>query len=127
MRNTRFMMRVVNILVLGALLVCLVPAQAQNFMEQNSYTAFQSTSTMEGSGSAYSSNPTLDENGTASAPASAPAGGPRRIGGLPGSSDLPDTSKDGDNTPIGDAMLPLMLMAAAFGGVVHMRRRKASV
>ena len=28
-------------------------------------------------------------------------------------------------SPIGDAMVPLMLMAVAFGGVVYFRRRKA--
>ncbi|MBR4499853.1 MAG: hypothetical protein IKP11_04865 [Paludibacteraceae bacterium] len=38
-----------------------------------------------------------------------------------------DTGGDANQgpSPIGDAVLPLMLMAVAFGGVVYFRRRKA--
>ena len=50
-------------------------------------------------------------------------GGPRRVGewgqGL-------DEYGQGPS-PIGDAVLPLLLMAAAFGGVVYVRRRKQSL
>jgi len=34
---------------------------------------------------------------------------------------------DTGNTPVGDAVLPLLLMAAAFGGVIYLRRRKQAV
>jgi hypothetical protein len=53
---------------------------------------------------------------TTGSPAKAP-GGPRKslIGGP---EDKPGPS------PIGDAVLPLMLMAFAFGGVVYLRRRQ---
>lgn len=93
-------------------------------------TTFRSTgSAMMRSGSAYSSHPTLNSNGIASSPSPAPYG-PRRIGGglIGGGGNTNPDSKNEDNrpngTPLGDALLPLMLMAAAFGGVVYLRRRK---
>lgn len=111
-----------NILVLGAFLVCLVPATAQNNQEWQ-------TSTMRSSGSAYSSQVTPVGSTTAASEVttteSTPTNGPRKVKmdgtGLPGN---PGTS-GGDNTPIGDAMLPMLLMAAAFCGVVTLRRRKS--
>ena len=87
-------------------------------------SAFQSTSTMAPSGSAYSATPAaLNEDGTASydeasAPANAP--GRRKIGPSPSG-----TVDDKDKVPVGDAVLPLMLMAAAGAGVIALRRRKA--
>lgn len=118
--------RIVMMMVGVALLA--LPATAQNFgtpaaavgEQKVPNAAFQSTSAMTGSGSQYSANPTLNENGTATyegasySPAKAPATGPKKIGGqvLEG--------------PLGDAVLPLMLMALAFGAVVAVRRRKAA-
>ena len=97
--------------------------EQQNATAQQS--AFQSTSTMTPSGSSYSSNPELGEDGSACAPASqAPSRGPRKVGLMPG---MPDPSETKDNTPIGDAVLPLMLMAAAGAGIIALRRRKAAV
>ena len=90
--------------------------------------AFQSTSTMQGSGSAYSATPAaLNEDGTASAPAS----GPRKAKQddpvvLP---DVPVIHEDVNPealVPVGDAVLPLMLMAAAGAGVIALRRRRAA-
>lgn len=116
-------------MMVGVALLAL-PATAQNFgtpaaavgEQKVPNAAFQSTSAMTGSGSQYSANPTLNESGTATyegasyspaaAPAAAPAKGPRK-----------DWTIEGD--PIGDAVLPLMLMAGAFAGVVYLRRRKA--
>ena len=86
-------------------------------------SAFQSTSTMTPSGSAYSATPAaLNDDGTASydgasAPASAP--GKRKLGPDPSSDIKPE-----DQVPVGDAVLPLMLMAAAAAGVVALRRRR---
>ena len=101
-----------------------LPTMAQNYEAQQPNSAFQSTSTMMGSGSSLSSNPTINENGTASAPASAPAKAPgmRKSLGLP---DAPNIEGVQGNTPIGDAVLPLLLMAAAFAGVTYLRRRKS--
>ena len=139
MRN---MKRIVMIIMAVALVA--LPTMAQSFGSKRSvendqqaaqnYTTepFRSTSALQGSGSTYSANPSLNSDGTVYNPSesSTPAGGgPRRLGGLPGSggsgSDgMPDTSKTPDNTPIGDAVLPLMLMALAYLGMRVFRARK---
>ena len=104
--------------------VFILPAMTvQGANDSASNTSFQTTSTMPGSGSAYSSTPaTLNADGQAtysSQPAATNApSGPRKIGGYTPTTD--------PNAPIGDAMLPLMLMAAAFGGGIFLRRRKAA-
>lgn len=74
---------------------------------------FQSTSSMSGSGSSYSATPSFNADGTAAyeggsyTSAKAPLiGGPRRnptVG-----------ENDEGNVPLGDAMLPLMLLACAY-------------
>ena len=110
--------------VMVALLLS-APITAQ---EWQSTSAFQSTSTMTGSGSSYSSNPSLNANGTASAPAY----GPRRAKMDDGPSitiDVPpivvvDPEKD-KITPVGDAVLPMLLFAAGFAGVIALRRKRA--
>ena len=94
---------------------------AANQMEAPS-TGFQSTSsTMMNSGSAYSANPTLNEEGMATydgasySPAKAPSG-PHKV-----------APKDGDEDyPIGDAVLPLLLLAGVYLSVrVFLRRKRA--
>ena len=72
---------------------------------------FQSTSsTMMSSGSAYSANPTLGEDGTASAPS-----GPRRAKMDDPTPGVPFTPGAGEEQfPLGDAALPLMLLAGMF-------------
>ena len=81
----------------------------QVYMGANAPSAtFQSTGTMLPSGSAYSSTPMLGQDGTATMSITvepAKANGPRRIG---------PTTPEGPPTPIGDAVLPLMLLAGAF-------------
>lgn len=80
-------------------------------------TSFQSTSTMTGSGSAYSSNPQLNADGTATyngashAPVRA-ISGPHRAGAISG---------DDEDLPIGDGILPLLLMAMACAVVIVAR------
>ena len=105
-----------------------LPTMAQNFGGQSAedkvqMQTFQSTSTMAPVNSQYSANPSLNEDGTAYNPAETtsatsqkPGGGPRKVGPV---------QTEGDPTPVGDAVLPLMLMALAFGGVIYLRRRKA--
>ncbi len=110
-----------------------LPTMAQVFEQQTQqYGAtapnaqIQSTSTFTGSGSSYSSNPTLNSDGTAAYNgASSPAriSGPRRNN----YNDLFDQGADtgqSDQSPVGDAVLPLLLMAFAFGGVIYLRRRQ---
>ena len=110
-----------GLLVIGMLLVGM-PVMAQQ-------QEWKSTSTMQGAGSTLSPNITTVGASSASsiatttdsyAPAKAP-GGPKRVIG---------TNQDGgvttdNSSPIGDAMLPLMLMAIAFGAYIAIRRKKA--
>ena len=109
--------------VMGLLLWLALPTMAQPHTI-NGATApqvtFQSTSTMQGSGSAYSSKPMLNSNGMATYEGASysPAevyGGPHRA-----------RPTDQSNTPIGDAVLPLTLMCLLAAGVVYLRRRRAS-
>ncbi len=122
-------------MIVAAALMAL-PAVAQTFGAQTAEqpnTVFKSTSTMTGSGSAYSANPTLNENGTATYNGTS-AYGPRRakmddptpssgnpFSGGGGNPDIEDVNKD----PLGDAVLPLMLCAFAFCAVTYLRRKKA--
>jgi len=101
-----------------------LPAMAQTWTNQTSAptAAFHSTSTLSGSGSAYSATPMLNTDGTAafsgadqSVPNYAPSG-PRRVG---------PPIPTGDPTPLGDALIPLLVMALAFAGIICVRRRKA--
>lgn len=68
---------------------------------------FQSTSSMQGSGSAYASNPTINSDGMAytSSVSTTVSSGPRRI--------APPTPT-GNPTPIGDAAWPFLFMALLY-------------
>ena len=102
-----------------------LPAMAQTFGTQQAEqpnAVFQSTSTMMGSGSSYSANPTLNSDGTASYNGAA-ASGPRKAKKVDFEGGEPNTPKD-PNDPIGDAVLPLLLMAFAWV-MARMIRRKA--
>ena len=114
-------------ILMGVALMAL-PTMAQTFGKmyaEQPNAAFQSTSTMKGSGSTYSANPTLNTDGTASyngaasTPAKAPGGPHRAPDPL-----TPETYDDGFDSPLGDAVLPLLLCALAFCGVIYFRRRK---
>ena len=125
------------IMILMAVVLVALPTMAQSFggkrsvendqqAAQNYITTqpFRSTSAMQGSGSVYSANPTVSADGSAYSPISSdmPNRGIRK-GTLPGE---PDEKDDNDNTPIGDAVLPLMLMALAYMGLrVFFSRRRA--
>ena len=99
-----------------------IKQEQQNATEQQS--AFQSTSTLQGSGSPYASSPVeLNEEGRATyeeptEPTNTIVRVIRRIGVV---------TPEGDPTPVGDAVLPMMLMAAAAAGAMAWRRRKAAV
>lgn len=118
------MMNKMMIRAVGVLIVCLLPLVA--FAQQD----WRSTSTMTGSGSAYMPEVTavgsaeaseMATTTTAGSPAKAP-GGPRR-----GFIDPSNPGPQSDDNPIGDAVLPLALMALTFAGVVYFRKRKARV
>lgn len=118
-----------KMMAVGMLMVCLLPLAALAQQQE-----WQSTSTMQGSGSAYSSQVTAvgaaSVGSMATTTSSSPArvSRPRRAG--ESSSDPWGNNQTGgdqdDGSPIGDAVLPLMLMALAFGGVVAFRQRKTA-
>ena len=113
------------ILAVGILMVCLLPLAVSAQQQE-----WQSTSSMQESGSRYSSKVTpvgatgvgaMSSTTSSFAPAQAPSG-PRREKEKAG-----EVGETGDNnSPLGDAVLPLMLMAFAFSGVVALRRRKTT-
>ena len=122
------------ILAVGILMVCLLP------LAVSAQQQWQSTSSMQESGSRYSSKVTpvgatgvgaMSSTTSSFAPAQAP-NGPRRVGeGEGNSTELPGFDDDAPDygkgpSPVGDAVLPLMLMAFAFSGVVALRRRKTT-
>ena len=106
------MIKKVFMMFVGVALMAL-PTMAQTFGTQKKEqpnAVFQSTSALQGSGSQYSATPMLGADGTAtldgavSTPAQAPSGPRRTISN-------PD---DSEENPIGDAVLPLLLLACAF-------------
>ena len=113
--------------VMGVLLVSM-PAMAQ-WGNDNQVgasapsTTFQSTSTMSGSNSAYASNPNIDNDGMAAAPSNRRTIGARRNDEIGNPTVDPE---DEGNEPIGDAILPMLLLAAAYGAVRVYRRKRRS-
>lgn len=92
---------------------------------------WKSTSVMQGAGSSYSSQVTavgaagaVDMASTteSSSPAKAP-GGPRKMG--ESDRNAGDVSTGSTQSPIGDAVLPLLFLSLAFCGVIYLRRKKA--
>ena len=123
--------KLVLLMILAAALMAL-PALAQNFGSQPAdqpNASFQSTSTMTGSGSSYSANPTLNSDGTAAysnaSYSSSQNSGPRRAKHSTDSPGEVDTTVDKENSPLGDAVLPLLLMSLSFCGYLYLRRKRS--
>lgn len=125
MRTMRYLLTVLaTVSVLG---VC-----AQGLAQQEQ-TVFQSTSTMSGSGSSYSSNPSLNSDGTAAyegasyTPAQAPGrpGHIRRDGDPFGGETIGGTDHPMEpGTPIGDVFWPLMVLAVIYAAYMRRARKR---
>lgn len=116
--------KIMSVIILAVAVA--LPTKAQMFGSSSApVTAFQSTSTMVGSGSAYSSSPTLDEDGMATY-SGAPSG-PKRAPSTPGTPSTPGQGEKENQFPLGDGILPLMLLIGAYCGFVALRRRKKVV
>ena len=109
------MKRIIMIIMAVALIA--LPTMAQDW---------ESTSSMQGSGSAYSSQVTAvgatqaaDMGTTTSANYS-----PGRPGSIRRGFDTGGETGRSDESPIGDAVLPLMLMAFAFVGYIAIKRKR---
>ena len=111
-----------RVLILAMVAAFSLPAIAQlssdPFAATAPTTTFQSTSALVGSGSDYSSNPTIGDDGTAAQPNTAPQSRTLR----PRRNDEwdDDNIETPEDNPIGDALLPLMLLAV---GYIAVRRR----
>jgi len=125
------MKKILNIMVLSTLMACLVPANAQDFNQKRIETPIQSQQIMTTgasySGTVYEPFSTATPAEQSYTPAYAPGG--RRKSGEGYSNELEGFDDDAPEygkgpSPIGDAVLPMMLMALAFGGVVALRKRK---
>ena len=113
------MKRIVTIIMVAVLVALPTMAQQQQW---------QSTSTMQPSGSSLAPQVTAvgatSVNDMATTTSSARANvGPRRSKDDPGEV----TPFIDPGSPIGDALLPLMLMALAFGGVIALRRKRSAL
>ena len=99
--------------------------QRTTMLAETPTAVFQSTSTLAGSGSAYSAAPMLAEDGTATYEG---AGGPRRAEmggtGTPGTPSTPGQGSQENQFPLGDALIPLLLFALAYGAWILTRRQK---
>ena len=105
-----------------------LPTMAQNNQEQLN-VQFQSTSTLQGSGSVLSSQPMLNADGTAAynpAEASTPDKNIRRA--KKDDPTTPGTPGIGENQqPLGDAVVPMLLCASVFCGVIALRRKRSAL
>lgn len=149
MKNVRKLMMVITCMaLLGAMQVMAVTYVPQKPLKRYSQpmpvltataptATFQSTSSLPTSGSVYTTTPALNADGTVDEEAYGVGrknvSGPRRVGGgaSPGGegggglNDQSSGDESENGTPIGDAVLPLLLMSLAFCGVVYLRKRKA--
>lgn len=110
------------IMIIMAVALVALPTMAQDW---------QSTSTMQGSGSTYSSQVTgvgaagVDNMATTTESYAPAAAGRRKMGESgrnPG-----DISTGSTESPLGDPVWPLMLMALAFGGYIAVKRRRKNI
>ena len=117
------MKKVMFILVLGALMACLVPVRAQVTAAQE----WQSTSTMQMSGSNYSAQVGAIGATTVSDMATTTSSKPAKVRGRQKDDEWADTPEGGsgdEGSPVGDAMLPLLAFALVFCGVIALRRKR---
>ena len=126
------MIKKIVIMMVGIALIVL-PTAAQTFSNQKTEqpnVVFQSTSVMTSSGSQYSANPMLGEDGTASynGASYAPAKAPRKAT-MDGDDDITIVTpgQGGSQAPVGDAIIPLLLMVMAYTTIVFLRRKTTNV
>jgi len=109
---------ILKLILVAIPLLAFVPAMAQFD------NAFQSTSTMAGSGSEYASDPTIGADGAASYSSAPQSNRGRTIGNLPGTEGELSDQQTYDPTPLGSALPALLLLAGAYTAVIALRRRQ---
>lgn len=116
-------MKRVYLLTLIILISLSAAAQFESNTQSMPVLPFRSTSTMVSSGSTYGSNYRLDSNGKATF--DSPFSGPRRAKMEEDDEIIIFTpGQGGSQAPIGDAVLPLLLMLMAYAGYIAHRRHK---
>ena len=125
------MIKKIVIMMVGITLIVL-PTAAQTFSNQKTEqpnVVFQSTSVMTGSGSQYSANPMLNDNGTASynGASYSPAKAPRKATMDDDEITIVTPGEGGSHAPVGDAIIPLLLMVMAYTTIVFLRRKTTNV
>ena len=111
------MRKVVIMMIMGVALMAL-PAMAQDW---------QSTSSMQGSGSAYSAQVTAVGAAEVTDMATTTTEGSSSNRGHKARKSHEGTAEPGignPGSPVGDAVLPMLLMAMLFAGVVYTRRKR---
>lgn len=113
-----------RIFYLVLIILITLPAAAQFDPETQTMpsASFRSTNTMVGSGSAYSSNPSLSDEGTATC--GTPAAAPRRAR-MEDDDEITifTPGQGGTQAPIGEPVIPLLLMAIAFAAVIRTKHQ----
>ena len=126
-------MKRVILIVMLAVVAFALPAAAQTFKSSDKQAtapsaAFQSTSSaMMSSGSQYAPTPTLNADGSATYKAPSIGRDGKVIRGVADPINTDDDIPEGGglDTPLGDALWPLMFLALAFAGYTALRRRRA--
>ena len=118
-------MKTMKYILMVISMVGVLSVSAQQPTEQPQ-AQFQSTSTLQGSGSAYSASPAINADGTAYSPAATPGKNIRRATKDEDDDEIVIVTpgQGGSQAPIGDAVLPLLLMAMAFAGMTYIRKRR---
>jgi len=115
-------------MVLGALVAYLVPAQAQAFQQATTDKAVIQSQQMVNSGTSYKGTVYEPFSNTTPSEQSAVVGNysPAKVGGPMRSMEYNEDLNGDPGSPIGDAVLPLMLMLMAYGVwcMVHRRKRR---
>ncbi|MBQ3914251.1 MAG: hypothetical protein II692_02595 [Paludibacteraceae bacterium] len=113
-------MRKIVLIIMAVALIAL-PTMAQE-------DQWQSTSTMKGTGSNYAPQVTAVGATSVQSMASTIESSPAPQGG-PNKAKKFDTGGDAGQgpSPLGDSVLPLLLMSLAFAGVIYSRKRHARV
>lgn len=119
-----------NIVTIVMVVALALPAIAVEYGNMNPYgtgpqVSFRSTSTMAATGSAYSSNPTIGVDGRADYESTySPGRGPFRAPEPISNDEDFEEYGDGLSTPLGDEVLPLMLLAMLYAAWIAIKRRR---
>ena len=120
------------IIIIGCLcaITCAIQAGAwditpfSNGRAEMPHASFHSTSAMPGINSSYTSHSSLNENGQATLSPTM-----RRVGGVGGGGVviIEEPTDDDKELPLGDALIPLLLMVLAYGFAYGRKANKARV